>query len=204
MTDSQEQALIADARRGNRDAFGTLVRRYEQRVLALTRRLCPNREDGAEAAQEAFLAAWQGLPGFRGESSFATWLYRLASNACMDQLRRNGRRTAHAGPSLDDTGAGLELPDPAPSPQDRAEQAELRDQIEAALRELSPEHREAIILRELHQLSYGEIGQVLSLDIGTVKSRVSRARQALRKILLANGNFSGAVPSNRTGEEGRK
>lgn len=190
------------ARRGDQDAFEQLVLAYEKRVLALTGRMCGNPEDGAEAAQEAFLAAWQGLGAFRGESSFSTWLYRLASNACVDLLRREGRHRAAAGPSLDDEELNVDAADPAPTPREAAERAELRESIEDGLRELPEEYRQVLILREMHQLSYGEIGQVLSLDLGTVKSRINRGRQRLRKFLLESGNFSGRQPSKGTEKEG--
>ena len=204
MIELQEENLVAQARRGDQTAFEMLVRRYEKRVLALSCRMCANPDDGAEAAQEAFLAAWQGLPSFRGDSGFSTWLYRLTCNACMDHLRREHRRNIHSGFSLDDEQSRRDFPDPSPTPQERAEQHELREQIESAMQSLSPEHREVLILREMHQLSYEEIGQVLSLDAGTVKSRISRARGKLRKILLESGNFSAPVPSEQTGKEGWK
>lgn len=191
----QERQWVESARRGDQDAFERLVLAYEKRVLALTARMCGNPEDGAEAAQEAFLAAWQGLESFRGEASFSTWLYRLASNACVDLLRREGRHRAASGPSLDDGELNLDAADPAPTPQEAAERAELRRQIEEGLRELPEEYRQVLILREMHQLSYGEIGQVLSLDLGTVKSRINRGRQRLRKFLLESGNFSSRQPS---------
>ena len=190
------------ARQGDQDAFEQLVRAYEKRVFALTLRMCGNPEDAAEAAQEAFLAVWQGLKFFRGESSFSTWLYRLASNACVDLLRREGRHRAAAGPSLDDKELRLETVDPAPTPQEAAERAELRRQIENGLRALPAEYRQVLILREMHQLSYEEIGQTLSLDPGTVKSRISRGRKRLQKYLMASGNFSGRPPSKEPGEEG--
>ncbi len=190
------------ARQGDQDAFEQLVRAYEKRVFALTLRMCGNPEDAAEAAQEAFLAVWQGLKFFRGESSFSTWLYRLASNACVDLLRREGRHRAAAGPSLDDEELRLETVDPAPTPQEAAERAELRRQIENGLRALPAEYRQVLILREMHQLSYEEIGQTLSLDPGTVKSRISRGRKRLQKFLMESGNFSGRPPSKEPGEEG--
>ena len=119
MTDLREQTWIAAAREGDQGAFEELVRLYEKRVLALTRRMCQNPEDAAEAAQEAFFAAWQGLKHFRGDSSFSTWLYRLASNACVDLLRREGKRQAAV--SLDDEELNLDIPASVPSPQEEAE-----------------------------------------------------------------------------------
>ena len=193
---------MESARQGDQEAFERLVRAYEKRVFALTLRMCGNAEDAAEAAQEAFLAVWQGLKFFRGEASFSTWLYRLASNACVDLLRREGRHRAAAGPSLNDEELDLAAADPAPTPQEAAERAELRQQIEAGLQQLSLEYRQVLVLREMHQLSYEEIGQTLNLDPGTVKSRISRRRKRLRKILLENGNFSARPPSKGTEEEG--
>ena len=136
MTDTtQEQRLVDAARRGDEGAFESLVHLYEKRVFALAVRMCGNAEDAAEAAQEAFLAAWQGLRFFRGDSSFSTWLYRLTSNACVDLLRREGRHRSAAGPSLDDEEMNQDVPDvTAPSPQEEAERRELRSQIEEGLR----------------------------------------------------------------------
>lgn len=204
MMDFQEQKWIHAAREGDQNAFAELVRLYEKKVFALTLRMCKNPEDAAEAAQEAFLAAWQGLPNFRGDAAFSTWLYRLASNACVDLLRREGRHRDAAGPSFNDEVANLEVPDTAASPHDLAERAELRTQVEEGLAALSPEHREVLILREIHQLSYDEISRILNLDSGTVKSRISRGRRQLRNFLLKSGNFSAAAPSNLAEKEGCK
>ena len=200
-TTTPEQELLTKAAKGSRDAFGELVRRYEKKVLTLSNRLCGNPDDGADAAQEAFVSAWQGLPRFRGDANFSTWLYRLTSNACMDLLRRRQRRDAHAGASLNDGETPPDIPDTAPSPQELAERRELRQELRDALQTLSPEHRQILILREIHQLSYDEIGQALSLDAGTVKSRIHRARDSLRKILTARGTFS---PSGRLNEQERR
>ena len=202
MNDLQEQMWIDAARQGDQAAFEQLVRLYEKRVFALTLRMCRNPEDAAEAAQEAFLSAWQGLAFFRGESSFATWLYRLASNACVDLLRREGRRQSAAGPSLNDEEVQLEVPDTAPSPQEQAERSELRQQIEAGLQALTPDHRQVLLLREMHQLSYDEIAQTLDVDVGTVKSRINRGRKQLRNFLLRSGNFSPPPASKEAGKEG--
>ena len=200
----KEELLLEKARQGDQEAFGELVRLYEKKVYALTLRMCKNPDDAAEAAQEAFLAAWQGLKFFRGEASFSTWLYRLASNACVDLLRKEQRHKAAAGPSLNDADTYIEVADDAATPQELAERSELREQIEEGLQSLSPEHREVLILRELHQLSYDEIAQTLDLDTGTVKSRISRGRKALRNFLLQSGNFSPPGASKEMKKPGKE
>ena len=202
--DPREAEWIAAAKKGDQDAFAALVRQYEKRVFALTTRLCGNAEDAQEAAQEAFLAAWQGLQFFRGESSFSTWLYRLVSNACVDLLRKEGRHRSAAGPSFNDEEAAIDVADDSPSPHALAEQAELRQQIEAGLAALPEEYRQVLILREMHQQTYDEIAEILSLDLGTVKSRINRGRKRLRKILLDSGNFSASPASKETEKEGCK
>lgn len=194
--DGQEQRWIQRAQRGDQGAFEELVRLYEKRVYALTVRMCPTPSLAEEAAQEAFVSAWQGLAFFRGESSFSTWLYRLASNACVDLLRKERR---HQGPSLDDGVTGQALPDPAPTPQEAAEGRELREMIESGLRALTAEYRAVLVLREIQQLSYEEIAAVLELDLGTVKSRISRGRRQLREYLRERGNFFPGCASKKTG-----
>lgn len=201
---NEEKAWIDAAREGDQHAFEQLIHLYEKRVFALTRRMCRNPADAEEAAQEAFLSAWQGLKFFRGESSFSTWLYRLASNACVDLMRKEGRHQAAAGPSLNDEEVVLELPDEAPTPHALAERAELREQIEEGLAALPEEYREVLVLREIHQQSYDEISEILSLDLGTVKSRISRGRKKLRKFLLESGNFSETGSSKEAEKEGCK
>ena len=200
MIDAREQKWVAAAKEGDQEAFEELVHLYEKRVLALTQRMCANPEDAAEAAQEAFFAAWQGLKNFRGDSSFSTRLYRLASNACVDQLRREGRRQAAV--SLDDEDVNLDIPASILSPQEEAERRELGEQIEAGLQSLPPEYRAVLVLREVQQLRYEEIGKALEMDIGTVKSRISRGRKKLRGFLLAQGNFSSPPSSKGTGKGG--
>ena len=202
--DPREAEWIAAAKKGDQDAFAALVRQYEKRVFALTTRLCGSAEDAQDAAQEAFLAAWQGLPFFRGDASFATWLYRLTHNACMDLLRREQRHAAAAGPSLDDEELSFEVSDPGEGPQEAAERAELRQAIQRGLQTLPEGYRAALVLRELHQLSYDEIARATDTDLGTVKSRISRGRKQLRNFLLKTGNFSAAPASKESGKEGCK
>ena len=185
--------LARAAAGGDEAAFGELVGLFEKKVYNLALRMCGNPEDAADAAQEAFLAAWKGLPNFRGEAGFSTWLYRLTSNAAIDHLRRTRRQREEA--SLDDEALRLDAVDDAPSPQARAEGEELRAAVLSGLNQLSDDHRQALTLRELQELSYEEIAAILEVDLGTVKSRISRARGALRKILIKNGNLSGYLPS---------
>ena len=200
-----ERELVRAAAARDTEAVAALVRLSENKVYHLTLRLCGNEEDAQDAAQEAFLSAWRGLPSFREEAEFATWIYRLASNAAIDCLRRGKKQRGNL--SLDDEELRLDAPSAAPGPQELAEGAELRAAVARGLDALSPDHRQVLVLRELGHLSYEEIAGKLALDLGTVKSRISRARSALRKILLESGNLSGYLPSNKTtgsdGEEGR-
>ncbi len=193
---TEELQHIAQAKQGNADAFAHLVRTYETSVYRLALRMCGNAHDAEEAAQEAFVSAWRGLPSFRGESKFSSWLYQLTTNACLDLLRREKR---HRGtvpleeqPELADGG----------TPQQAAEDAELRDILQQALQSLSDDHRQIFLLRQMRQLSYDEIGKLLGLESGTVKSRLSRAKKQLRQILLQQGNLFPSTSVLPKGEEG--
>ena len=188
-----EQELVARAKGGDTDAFAQLVEENQNRIYSLALRMVGNPEDAADLAQEAFLSAWRGLERFHGEAAFSTWLYRLTSNACIDFLRREKRKRAAGGVlSLDDTeeGATLDLPDYDADPHQHLERSEVRQAIADGLAGLSPEHRRVLALREISGLSYAEIADLLGLEEGTVKSRISRARLALRKKLVESGNFS--------------
>ena len=183
----EEQELILRCQQGDEAAFETLVRRYEQKVYALCRRMCRDEDDALEAAQDAFLAVWRGIGGYRADAAFSTWLYRLATNACLDRLRREKKRGGDV--SLDDTESFVEPVDPAPRPEEQAEREETRRAVREALYALPDEYRAVLLLRETEQLSYAEIAEATGLELGTVKSRISRARLALRNYLTADGNF---------------
>lgn len=193
--------LVRAAAGGDEEAFARLVALHEKKVYNLALRMCGNPEDAWDTAQEAFLSAWRGLPSFRGEAGFSTWLYRLTSNAAIDLLRRTKRQRGES--SLDDEALGIDAVDRTPSPQERAEESELRGAVTAGLARLSDSHRQALVLREVQELSYEEIAQVLEVNLGTVKSRISRARSALRKILQESGNLSGYLPSKPTETAGK-
>lgn len=201
-----EQELVALAKSGDQDAFEQLVLDNQNKVYSLALRMVGDREDGADLAQEAFLKAWKGLPSFQGDSSFATWVYRLTVNLCIDFLRRQKRRReVEPTVSLDDDGAGWAEPaDCSQDPQRQLEQAELSRAVAEGLERLPDHHRQILVLRELSGLSYQEIGQLLDLDMGTVKSRLARSRMALRKLLLAQGNLFFSPPSNTSEKPKRR
>lgn len=186
-----EQQLVLRAKAGDDEAFAQLMRDNEKRIYNLTLRMTGNPEDAMDLAQEAFLNAWRGLKFFKGDSAFSTWVYRLASNACIDHLRRQKRRQDISAPmpvdEEDDTPP--DIPDDRFQPEQELERQELRNAISAGLEQLSDEHRQVLVMREINGLSYQEIADVLDLEAGTVKSRIARARNSLRKILLEQGNF---------------
>jgi RNA polymerase sigma-70 factor (ECF subfamily) len=195
----EEKELVQQAAAGDRSAFEQLVVRYQIPIYNLTLRMVGNEDDAFDLAQEAFLRAWRGLPDFRTESSFSTWLYRLASNVCIDFLRQKKRSKIVSlnFVDADEEEQTMEFPDPSPSPETQSIQADERSRIEQALNELEPEYRETLTLCALHGLSYIEIAEIMDVPAGTVKSRLSRAREKMRKKLLQSGNKSDSHSSTK-------
>ena len=186
-----EKDLIRRAKNGDHDAFGQLVLAHQNKVYTLCVHMVTNREEAEDLAQEAFLKAWRSLSSFQEESSFATWMHRLTTNVCLDHLRKQARRqNISTAVSLDDEESNWTEPaDHSQDPQQKLEQQEQRQLLTKALQELPEHYRRLIVMREVSGLSYQEIADALNMDLGTVKSGISRARERLRKILLRDGNF---------------
>ena len=160
MTRDEELEIIEKVRSGDTDAFGELVAEHQNRVFSLALRMVGNEEDAHDLAQEAFIRAYTSLAGFRGDSKFSVWLYRLTSNICIDFLRsRSRRQTVSLTYDSDEAEGGeMEIPDDRFSPEAGLDRAELRGAVRRGLDALSPEFRSILLLREIDGLSYAEIG----------------------------------------------
>lgn len=188
-----ESALITAAVRGNMTAFNSLVLHYQDRVYSLAYRILGESESAADAAQDAFIAAYRRLDTYRG-GSFRAWLYRIATNTCYDELRRLKRRPVTAIEDLPgaDADDGPPLPADTATPEQAAQQAELARAIERCIGDLQTDQRAVLVLSDVEGLSYQEITAITGATLGTVKSRLSRARVAVRNCL---GNVQELLPS---------
>jgi RNA polymerase sigma-70 factor (ECF subfamily) len=195
-----DRALVAAAQGGDRGALDQLFRRHYDRVFAVCRRITGNEADAADASQEAMIAMVRALPRFDGRSSFGTWAYRIATNASLDELRRRRRRPMVAGRDHDDDHTHHEIADPDAGLH--IEQLGDRQLIDAALSVLPEDFRIPVVLRDVGDLDYAEIAEVLSIPVGTVKSRIARGRGMLATtISRANGNREGAGERPTTAPE---
>lgn len=197
LTREQEAQIVQRVLRGDVNAFEKLVLEYEKSVYAITQRMTGNAEDAADMTQETFIKAYNSLSSFRGDSKFSVWLYRIATNVCLDFLRSRSRKPTVSLSVEDDDGEEVELDiaDESQSPERLLERGLTRDAVRRGLDALSPEYRQILLLREIQGLSYEEIADVLTLEVGTVKSRIFRARKRLCAFLLADGNIPDFVPS---------
>ena len=189
-----EEVLVRQSLQGDTLAFEELILPYQNKIYALAYRYMGNEEDAYDMTQEAFLKAFRSLRTFKGDSSFGTWIYRVATNVCLDELRRRKRRISPL--SLDEPLAtqdgdllDKEIPDMQPTQDIIIEQQEFAQYIQEMVGQMKPEHKNVIILRDMMQLSYEEIAGILDTSIGTVKSRLSRARNLLRKKLNDREHF---------------
>ena len=171
-----ETSLISRAQRGDRGAYGELVRRYHSGVINVVYRLCGDARLAEDAAQEAFIRGWLYLPSYNPRSSLRNWLYQIAVNAALDTLRKETKVSPNA---LED----LPLAASDPGPEAAVIQAEQRTQVQRAILALPPSSRVVLVLREYEGLSYQEIASALEIPIGTVMSRLNFARSRLKEIL---------------------
>ena len=187
----QDELLIRRAQRGDADAFEQLLLEHQKNVYNLCYRMAGNPDDAMDLSQETFLRAWRCLDQYQFASAFSTWLYRLCSNICIDFLRR--RRRQQTVPLTFEDADGEEqtyaVPDERPLPEEQVELKLTHETLAAAMAQLLPEHRAVLQLRVVNEMSYEQIADVLDIQIGTVKSRLSRARNQLKKI-LERGNLS--------------
>jgi len=198
LTRDEEHDIVERAKRGDDSAFELLVAENQKQVYNLALRMVKNEDDAFDVAQEAFLRAYSALPRFRGDSKFSVWLYRLTSNISIDFLRKRRRENivSLSFANEEDETEEIEIPDERFDPQTELERRELRSRVSKGLDELPSEYRQILVLRELSGLTYEEIAETLSLEAGTVKSRLFRARKRLCAILLKDGNFSPPASSN--------
>ena len=187
----QDELLIRRAQRGDADAFEQRLLEHQKNVYNLCYRMAGNPDDAMDLSQETFLRAWRCLDQYQFASAFSTWLYRLCSNICIDFLRR--RRRQQTVPLTFEDADGEEqtyaVPDAQPLPEEQVELKLTRETLAAAMAQLLPEHRAVLQLRVVNEMSYEQIADVLDIQTGTVKSRLSRARNQLKKI-LERGNLS--------------
>ena len=200
MTREEESRIVQKVLRGDVNAFEKLVLEYEKNVYNIAMRMTGNAEDASDMTQEAFIKAYNSLQSFRGDSKFSVWIYRIATNVCLDFLRSKSRRPTVSLSVEDNDGeeVQLDVADESQSPELLLDRQMTRESVRRGLETLSPEYRQILLLREIQGLSYDEISQALGLEVGTVKSRIFRARKKLCAFLLQDGNIPEFTSSLRT------
>lgn len=195
-----EMELVHKAAEGDHFAFEELVLKYQKPVYNLALRMCSNPEDALDLSQEAFIKAWRGLSSYRFDSAFSTWLYRLTSNVCIDFLRKKKKQATVPLTIVNDESEERELtiPDPAPNTEEQVITRIEHEALAEAMAQLEPEYRQALTLRVVNGLSYTEIAELLEIKEGTVKSRIARAREKMRKMMQKDGNNSANASSKGT------
>jgi len=186
--DVSELELVKRCQAGQTDAFDELVTRYRIRVFAMIYNMVHNEQDAWDLAQESFVKAWKSIKRFRRHSSFYTWIYRIVMNVTIDWLRK--KQVKGVGAEFDDSiqlqevdPASRTLPKADPLPHERMQRSEIREKIDNAIKQLSPEHRAVILMKEIEGMQYHEIAETLGCSIGTVMSRLFYARKRLQNLL---------------------
>jgi RNA polymerase sigma-70 factor, ECF subfamily len=177
-----DRELVQKAREGDRSAFNQLVLKYRNRVMGIATRMVGDRTDAEDLAQDVFVRVFHGLEAFQGDALFSTWLYRIVANSCLNQRKKRSLRT-RVHESLEAT--KLILPDSSSNPHILLERKELRAYVEKAIQALPREQKMVLVLRDIEGLSYEEIADCLELEIGTVRSRLHRARLHVQERLKA-------------------
>ena len=196
MTVFFENEIIRSVLRGNVNDFEKLVTAYEKNVYNIALRMVGDPDDAADMTQETFIKAYRALSSFRGDSKFSSWLYRIASNVCLDFLRSRSRHPQVSLSAVDeDDRATFELPDMRQNPEEQLMKKLGMEAVRRGLEQLPEQQRQILVLRELGGLSYAELAQTLGLEEGTVKSRIFRARKRLCALLLCDGNISDGAAS---------
>jgi RNA polymerase sigma-70 factor, ECF subfamily len=184
---ASDEQLVAAAKRGDMAAFEELVARHRDKIYARAFSMMRNEDEANDLCQEAWVKSWQRLKQFQGESSFGTWMTRIVINLCLDQLRKRKRQRTESIEEMNEETGGVErqMPTVTVNPTERLERGELRKRIDAALSQLSYEHRTVLILHEFEEMEYKEIAKTMECSIGTVMSRLFYARRKMAA-LLAN------------------
>jgi RNA polymerase sigma-70 factor (ECF subfamily) len=193
MSDQErDRLLLARTRNGDHDAFAELVGHYRGWIFSLTQRLLGNRQDAEEVTQDTFIKALRGLDRFRGDAAFSTWLYRIAINGVRNHYtfwsrQKRGRTASLDAPLENDspTTLGDLIQAEYDSPYDTVASEDLLERVRRGMDRLPPKHREVLVLRNVHEASYEEIARQLTISVGTVKSRIARARETLRELSFA-------------------
>lgn len=206
MTDLKERDLIRRAKQGDMLAFEELILKHEKIVYNVALRMMNHSEDARDISQEVFLKAYRNLANFDERSAFSTWLYRITHNTCIDEMRkRKGKQSYSLEEELENEDGSMQrqIADEGDTPEESLLREEQKSEILQALDTLSEEHKAAIILRDVKGLSYEEISEILELSLGTVKSRISRARNQCKTEILKMREQNDKNVRHKKGKEGR-
>ena len=190
-----DDLLVKKAQAGDKTAFGELVRRHQDQVYSLTSRMLASPEDARDAAQEIFIKVYRSLPGFDFRSSFTTWLYKVATNFCLDLLRKQSRERQRRSAWGDSNRGDINLPDIRPGPEELVIARERVRELKQAVRALPEDYRVALILHHYQGLSYQQIAGILDISEKTVATRIHRAKRKLRERM--RGGAGDAVPESK-------